>query len=367
MVTTTQTATRLRTPKGDFHIVSGGVVFPVDTEQRHSDRADLVAEAEDARGDLLGVLRAAAGKIRAGSRYKAPKTRTRTAKSVRRSVVAIQATPRNIRPENRAGHLQHHGFILGPNKSDVRIDEKLEGEKDGDPAQITDYLRGTLIVEDPAELDRAENFFRPANNSNVVAYENSIARPDEARGLRRLKILYRMPNGHIAEIQIYHKDAIPHLDASHIAYRRYRQAKCILDETTDDLSRILSQQSENSEIVQRALKKAQDTFDLLSTQIAKFSAERARHNQMAIDVSSALDSFRTQERFYVIDGVPVVHITRPDTADAETLIAQRDSDGVIRWHIDNSYETQLKGQTPVSRRVFYGAAAQLPQHSFKAV
>lgn len=357
------------TPRSDFHLVNGGRVFPTKVLQETDDLEQLLADAEAARPDLLEVLRSAAGKIKAGERYAAKKPSKKGGKKA--SLVAIQDTPRDIDPSERAAHLRQHGFILAPNKRPERIAEKLAGEKGGQADAISDYLRATLIVDSPESLDRAENFFRPSNNANVVAYENSIARPDADTGLKRLKILYRMRNGHIAELQVYHKNALPHLDASHKSYRRYRQAMERARELGISSSEALIDFDTNPAIVNSALKKARETARILEREIRRFAQARAKHNHAALAASKKLDRFETDENYFMLeDGILAVEVTRPQTGDSEVLIAHMSEEGVIQWKIEESVRPQLKTAHPISRQNFYrharemlGTAPKSPGHN----
>ena len=103
--------------------------------------------------------------------------------------------------------LSRENAMRGRTKSLARAQEKAVFEKNGNIANITDFTRGKITTNDPEIILALADHFRPMNNSRTKSFTDNFSRPDEEKmGLRRIKIVTELDNGHLAEIMILHSE-----------------------------------------------------------------------------------------------------------------------------------------------------------------
>lgn len=193
--------------------------------------------------------------------------------------------------------LQKYGISF---KSQHSIERKAANEymtpEGPDYSRITDYVRTTLHVRSLKDIVTLSNYFRPCNNPNTVAFENSFACKNDENGMRRLKIVYRLPNGFLVEIQVHHPKAELAYKKSHDAYEIERGIADAAPRATDPQTH-------------RALGKLHVTA----------RTRRLSINEK-VNEDLGLNGLVLQRKYFTINGFPVMHVYNPFTTNAFTVV-----------------------------------------------
>lgn len=179
-------------------------------------------------------------------------------------------------------------IILDDLKDVGRFKSKAQNEKNGDFSRVLDVCRGMIYVDNLDQIDRLVDYFSPAKNDAVVAFQNNFSRPDAYNGMRRLKIIVELPNKHKAEIQVRHKGMKEAEEETAKMYKQERQTK-----------EYLETMARNGEAEKLKLA-AGDTSCLNSASIdrIKLHAEQAK--------VCGLNAIEEMQLYFRVDGVPVV-------------------------------------------------------------
>lgn len=311
-------------PTYDSHIIDGGLVFDEPLYQESNDLSYLINQAEHSRDLLRSILMTHANTVRAGDTYTNP-------------AQAPLPEPADNPMDNlgeRYDHLLAHGFVLAPNKSAERLQSKLKFEKSDTPSLIKDYVRGMLIIETPEQLKWARKTFSPGNNRNVLQYTDGFSQKDFA--YRRMHILYRLPNDHIAEVQVVYKGALNALEESHEAYSELREL---------EQQRIMSPSDAGIE-----------------KRIDEVKAKRQQANQDAETCAEPLLSESEQDiEFFVSNGTPIAKKIGKD-GRIKLFCVHIGDDLKLRWQEIKPgamNHWQLIEAQKISRKEFYRRAGDI--------
>lgn len=134
----------------------------------------------------------------------------------------LPGNPRfEIKPP-RAGEIDDYGFSR---KSKKKIRTKADKDYNGDQRRVVDIVRTTLLAYSAEDIQKISEALRPCAMPNVVRFQNEFAQPNMQHGTRRLLINFRAANGHVAEIQVFHKAAKDIYDASRQKYSEQQAAE----------------------------------------------------------------------------------------------------------------------------------------------
>jgi hypothetical protein len=86
-------------------------------------------------------------------------------------------------------------------KGGPRLDEKIATDYNGDPSQVKDMVRGTVLVPGASTLDDALEALEKAGVRLATPPKDRINEPGPD-GYRDIKLNAVLPNGHISEIQV---------------------------------------------------------------------------------------------------------------------------------------------------------------------
>ncbi|MBI1302171.1 MAG: hypothetical protein GC137_11045 [Alphaproteobacteria bacterium] len=95
---------------------------------------------------------------------------------------------------------------MGGLKKRDRAEGKIKKRYKGDVSQITDLLRCRFIVDTPEQIRALEQALR--DEPTIAAIQNRFERPVIDSGYRNISSEIRLPNGHVAEIQIVQSDML---------------------------------------------------------------------------------------------------------------------------------------------------------------
>ncbi|MEL6911863.1 MAG: hypothetical protein AAFO85_16925 [Cyanobacteria bacterium J06598_4] len=84
-------------------------------------------------------------------------------------------------------------------KARQRAEEKIAADYGGDAARITDLVRSSVIFETESQVTEALDIIR--QDMNVIRVKDRFQSP--VNGYRDVLLNIRMPNGHIAEMQLH--------------------------------------------------------------------------------------------------------------------------------------------------------------------
>jgi len=85
-------------------------------------------------------------------------------------------------------------------KSRKSAERKVQNELGGDPSQLRDVLRATIVSQKIEDVRAAAAKFMEANKANIVKVKDRIVNPAPG-GYRDILINFRTPNGLISEVQ----------------------------------------------------------------------------------------------------------------------------------------------------------------------
>jgi hypothetical protein len=171
-------------------------------------------------------------------------------------------------------------------------------------------------------------------NSRVVEMLDQFSHPDPESGMRRAKILLKLDNGHICEIQLRHEGMQDVYSTTHKLYQKARAISLAISDTCGN---------RDSKII-----------GWLEKKCGSLNKERvALHDRAARRLG--LNKLEESQEFVTIGGTPFVIISREKgegaytlTPDFEKGVYKRDNAGVIAHYAGNS--------TPSTRDVFLKAA-----------
>lgn len=129
----------------------------------------------------------------------------------------------NLRRQN-PGLFDNIEFQNGPLKALDRAQAKITGDYSGDHTQISDLARGRIVVDSPEQIEAIRTYL--AQNREALGIEtmkDRFANPSDTH-YRDINIKMRLPNGHIAELQINHRGL---LNASKRTHDPYEQVQDI--------------------------------------------------------------------------------------------------------------------------------------------
>jgi hypothetical protein len=117
--------------------------------------------------------------------------------------------------------------------ADIKSEDSAAGKavRKGSPESITDFLRASLLLSSPNQISEATRLLSPLTNSDVVAFENSFARPNIKTGMRRTQSILRISDGvdsMLVEIQGRHTKFEDDLKVTHSIYESQRNLQTAL-------------------------------------------------------------------------------------------------------------------------------------------
>lgn len=107
--------------------------------------------------------------------------------------------------------------IIGPLKREARAEVKVHHDLDGDWSRITDLARASIAVDDHNDLHPWVGHLEKAGMRLARKPKDRFLHPSED-GYRDALTHWRMPNGHVAEIQFHVKPILEAKDAGHRHY-----------------------------------------------------------------------------------------------------------------------------------------------------
>jgi len=108
-------------------------------------------------------------------------------------------------------------FEVGPLKELDRAQEKL-GEFRGNHQNIVDIVRGRIVVDTPDQIRAVREYLQAhAKEMGIEVIKDRFAVPSETH-YRDINIKVRLPNGHVAEIQINQRDLLASSEFTHDSY-----------------------------------------------------------------------------------------------------------------------------------------------------
>jgi hypothetical protein len=170
--------------KARWNMVVGTPVIPVHSRQRLYDANALHKQAKESWPDLMRTMYAACDAV----------------------------------------GISRHSAVRAATKKLPRVFEKAMSEKAGNFSSILDFTRGKIITNNPETILALADHFRPMHNRQTRGFVDNFSRPDEDKmGLRRIKIITDLDNGHLAEIMVLHSgyDALGS-ELTHAAYTTVR-------------------------------------------------------------------------------------------------------------------------------------------------
>lgn len=240
-------------------------------------------------------------------------------------------------------------YEIGPPKSQARYNVKSIERGYESPRNNTDFCRAFIYVTDVKQLIKLTNFFRPSNNSKVLLFEDTFAVPKLETDLRRVQIKIRLPNGHIAEIQIRHAKMKHAFEASHEAYEKVASA---------------TKRFPNPETRPLEVQKT----------IEHYGRKRYDANHNAALKLPSLQKLIHKRSFFRVNDTPVMLVEEPFTGESYTVIPKMTKEGPM-FVIDNSFMSSLKDKeiTQTSNREAFISAsvifakASIQQPAFEVV
>lgn len=119
-------------------------------------------------------------------------------------------------------------------KGGPRLDEKIAVDYDGDPSQVKDMVRGTVLVPGASTLDDALEALERAGVRIATAPKDRINDPGRD-GYRDIKLNAVLDNGHIAEIQVLTPEVfVAKMTKAHDYYGGIRKLVTELEKTGRD-------------------------------------------------------------------------------------------------------------------------------------
>lgn len=108
-------------------------------------------------------------------------------------------------------------------KAPERAQAKINGEYRGDVSQVTDLLRGRIVVETPEQIEIVRReIAAQAETMHLERIKDSFAKPTGTR-YSSLNTSTRLPNGHVAEFRIDQIDMVEAGNSNHLAYEETQE------------------------------------------------------------------------------------------------------------------------------------------------
>lgn len=232
-------------------------------------------------------------------------------------------------------------YEIGPVKDKSRYNIKATTRRYESPRQNTDYCRSFIYVDNATDVIRLANFFRPSNNPNVLKFEDTFAVPKITTDLRRLQVKFKLPNGHISEIQIRLKGMKKAFETSHDAYEKQAAGE---KRYPDPASRPINVQK------------------LINRQARR----RLQANKQAAEKLPFVNDLIHQRRFYKVGEMPVMVVNEPFTGERYTVIPLL-IDGIPAYTRDNSYLVKIdnneEGVSETNRDNFINSSMRFAKES----
>jgi hypothetical protein len=151
----------------------------------------------------------------------------------RESLPSFTALGNDLTAQMRSAHpaLASINFEAGPLKTESRAIDKLP-DYDGDASQISDLVRGRIVADNPEQLALIKQELTKMTADgrlSVVKSKDSFIKPSES-GYRDMNYKIRLPNGHVAEIQVVDRQM---LAAAKLTHDPYEEAQTIKRNAVD--------------------------------------------------------------------------------------------------------------------------------------
>lgn len=114
-------------------------------------------------------------------------------------------------------------FESGPLKTLDRATAKIAGDYAGDHSQISDLVRGRIVVENADQVEALRNYLN--ENAQALGIEKTkdrFAKPSNT-GFRDINMKVRLPNGHVAELRIEHRGLLNAAKHTHEPYEKVQE------------------------------------------------------------------------------------------------------------------------------------------------
>lgn len=119
-------------------------------------------------------------------------------------------------------------------KAPARAVEKAIADYNGDPARVTDLLRGSLVARDAAHVAQVADAVR--HHFDVISEKDRFSRPVD--GYRDLMLKVRAVNGHVSEVQVHLPEMLKAKKDMHPLYEEARSLDAVSDLSGEQLQRL---------------------------------------------------------------------------------------------------------------------------------
>ena len=109
-------------------------------------------------------------------------------------------------------------FEVGPLKTKERAQAKIESDYGGDTTQISDLVRGRIVVKNADQIEALRNYIN-ANGEElgIEKVKDQFAKPTDT-GFRAINLKMRLPNGHVTELRVEHEGMVLAAKKTHDPY-----------------------------------------------------------------------------------------------------------------------------------------------------
>jgi hypothetical protein len=114
-------------------------------------------------------------------------------------------------------------FQNGPLKTLDRAQAKIQGDYKGHHEEISDLARGRIIIDKPEQIEALRQYFSEHKEDlGIEKYKDRFAEPSDT-GFRDINTKMRLPNGHVIEFRIEHRDMLEAAKATHDPYEEIQK------------------------------------------------------------------------------------------------------------------------------------------------